>query len=130
MIEYYRGAYGANLLTRWHGSSLAKAFIPGGLSVALYFILFYFDNTKLVPAEEEEVYLHHPYAIGVLVSSVSFLIIFRANYGYQRYWEACTTVHHLMSKWMDCAIFVGVFHLHSDHYKDMKANKDKRRNLA
>mmetsp|Transcript_10603 Transcript_10603/g.18056 ORF Transcript_10603/g.18056 Transcript_10603/m.18056 type:complete len:629 (-) Transcript_10603:937-2823(-) len=115
MIEYYRGAYGANLLTRWHGSSLAKAFIPGGLSVLLYLILFYFDTTP-----EEEVYLNHPYAVGVLVSSVSFLIIFRANYGYQRYWEACTTVHHLMSKWMDCAIFIGVFHLQSEHYKDMR----------
>jgi len=114
MIEYYRGAYGANLLTRWHGSCLAKAFIPGGLSVALYFILFYLDNTS-----EDEGYLNHPYAVGVLVSSVSFLIIFRANYGYQRYWEACTCVHHLMSKWMDCAMFIGVFHLQSDHFKDM-----------
>jgi predicted membrane chloride channel (bestrophin family) len=93
---------------------LAKAFIPGGLSVALYFILFYLDNTS-----EDEGYLNHPYAVGVLVSSVSFLIIFRANYGYQRYWEACTCVHHLMSKWMDCAMFIGVFHLQSDHFKDM-----------
>ena len=116
MIEYYRGAYGANLLTRWHGSSLAKAFIPGALSVALYFILLYVDPTP----QQEVSHLSHPYAVGVLVSSVSFLIIFRANYGYQRYWEACTTVHHLMSKWMDCAIFVGVFHLQSDHYKDMR----------
>ncbi len=82
--------------------------------MALYFILFYLDNTS-----EDEGYLNHPYAVGVLVSSVSFLIIFRANYGYQRYWEACTCVHHLMSKWMDCAMFIGVFHLQSDHFKDM-----------
>jgi len=114
MIEYYRGAYGANLLTRWHGSCLAKAFIPGGISVAIYFILHYLDQTP-----EDEVYLNHPYAVGVLVSSVSFLIIFRANYGYQRYWEACSAVHQLMSKWMDTAMFIGVFHLQSDHLKDM-----------
>lgn len=118
MIEYYRGAYGANLLTRWHGSALAKAFIPGLLSVALYFILHYFDSRPYDDVDQQ--YLNHPYAIGVLVSSVSFLIIFRANYGYQRYWEACTTVHHLMSKWMDGSIFVGVFHLQSEHYNDMK----------
>ena len=115
MIEYYRGAYGANLLTRWHGSSLAKAFIPGALGVLLYFILLFFDNT---PDNEE--YLNHPYAVGVLVSSVSFLIIFRANYGYQRYWEACTTVHTLMSKWVDTAIFIAVFHLQSEHNKGMR----------
>ena len=114
MIEYYRGAYGANLLTRWHGSCLAKAFIPGGISVAIYFILHYLDQTP-----EDEVYLNHPYAVGVLVSSVSFLIIFRANYGYQRYWEACSAVHQLMSKWMDTAMFIGVFHLQSDYLKDM-----------
>ena len=79
MIEYYRGAYGANLLTRWHGSALAKAFIPGLLSVALYFILHYFDNNRPYDDVEQQQYLNHPYAIGVLVSSVSFLIIFRAN---------------------------------------------------
>lgn len=84
--------------------------------MVLYFILLYY----LVGTSEEDETLNHPYAVGVLVSSVSFLIIFRANYGYQRYWEACTKVHHLMSKWMDTAIFIGVFHYQSEHFKDMR----------
>ena len=41
MIEYSRGPYGANLLFRWHGSALAKAFIPGLLSVGFYLALHY-----------------------------------------------------------------------------------------
>jgi len=126
MIEYSRGPYGANLLFRWHGSALAKAFIPGLLSVGIYLALHYVARYEDGPTnnndndDNDDEYLNHPYAIGVLVSSVSFLIIFRANYGYQRYWEACTMVHKLMSKWMDAAIFASVFHLQSAHYKDMR----------
>ncbi|KAL7535466.1 hypothetical protein ACHAXR_006505 [Thalassiosira sp. AJA248-18] len=122
MIEYNRGPYGANLLIRWHGSALAKAFIPGLLSVAIYLALTFStsNNNNNNNNGDDDEYLNHPYAIGVLVSSVSFLIIFRANYGYQRYWEACSTVHHLMSKWIDASIFASVFHLQSDHNKDMR----------
>ena len=89
MIEYERGPAGINLLFRWHGSALAKAFLPGLLSVGVYLGLhfgYYGESAGLV-------YVDHPYAIGVLVSSVAFVIIFRANYGYQRYWEACGEVH-------------------------------------
>ena len=121
MIEYSRGPYGANLLFRWHGSALAKAFIPGLVSVAIYLALHYLAHYDDGSANgDDDEYLNHPYAIGVLVSSVSFLIIFRANYGYQRYWEACTAVHKLMSKWQDATSLASVFHLQSEHYKDMR----------
>ena len=116
MIEYFRGAYGANLLLRWNGSSLARAFIPGGLSVLVYLALHYTADPRL----PDRVYVHHPYAVGVLVGSVSFLIVFRANYGYQRYWEACTATHTFMSKWMDATHFAGLFHLQAEQYAEMK----------
>ncbi|KAL7427315.1 hypothetical protein ACHAXH_001631, partial [Discostella pseudostelligera] len=121
MIEYFRGPYGANLLFRWHGSALAKAFLPGLCSVSIYLSLHYVyhdDTHTTTPGYAN--YVSNPYAIGVLVSSVSFLIIFRANYGYQRYWEACTTVHQLMSKWMDATVFAAVFHMQSKHHVNMK----------
>ena len=114
MIEYFRGAYGANLLFRWNGSSLAKAFIPGLLSVLVYLSLHYTSRGT------GRVYVHHPYAVGVLVGSVSFLIVFRANYGYQRYWEACTAAHTFMSKWMDATHFAGLFHLQAGQYAGMR----------
>ncbi len=94
MIEYFRGPYGTNLLFRWHGSALAKAFLPGLFSVSIYLSLHYVYHNDTHTTDPGYInFVSNPYAIGVLVSSVSFLIIFRANYGYARYWEACTTVH-------------------------------------
>lgn len=130
MIEYFRGPYGTNLLLRWHGSALAKAFIPGLLSSCLYLLLRYTlhfdlrdsegdDNNDMPPSPSAE-YLNHPYAIGVLVASVSFLITFRANYGYQRYWESCGVVHQMMAKWMDATVHASVFHLQSEKYDKAK----------
>ena len=98
--------------------SFLQAFVPGLVSVAIYLSLhfvYHFDEDV-----EEHSFLSNPYAIGVLVSSVSFLITFRANYGYQRYWEACTNVHQLMSKWMDATSFAGIFHMQSAHYDGMR----------
>lgn len=120
MIEYFKGAYGVNLLLRWHGSALAKAFIPGLIAVGVYLGLSIPARRNGYEFGEGEDYLNHPYAIGVLVSSVSFLIVFRANYGYQRYWEACGNVHHCMSKWMDATIHTSVFHLQCHHYDTIK----------
>ena len=148
MIEYSRGIFGLSLLFRWNGSALIKASIPGLFSVCLYLSLYYslFDKDyfyKLfgdesativfenVTAATEEVvdqvqeailvdYLNHPYAIGVLVASITLLITFRANYGYQRYWEGCTAVHNMMSKFMDATMHAAVFHLQSDKLKGMR----------
>jgi len=89
--------------------------------VSIYLSLHYvYHNDTHTTTPGYVNYVSNPYAIGVLVSSVSFLIIFRANYGYQRYWEACTTVHQLMSKWMDATVFAAVFHLQSKHHVNMK----------
>lgn len=113
MIEYYKGAYGLNLLFRVHGSATYKALIPGVVSVGIYLAI----NKQW---RDNEPLLGHPYGIGVLVSSVSFLIIFRANFSYQRYWEACSAVHHMQSKWMDATVHTGVFHMQCSHYESIK----------
>ena len=83
MIDYFKGIYGLNLLARVHGSALYKGSLVGLLSVLVYLLID-------LPWNKDDD-LDHPYGVGVLVSSVSFLIIFRANYGYQRYWEACVS---------------------------------------
>mmetsp|Transcript_31706 Transcript_31706/g.66463 ORF Transcript_31706/g.66463 Transcript_31706/m.66463 type:complete len:128 (-) Transcript_31706:1075-1458(-) len=88
MIDYFKGVYGLNLLGRIHGSSLYKGSLMGLLSVAVYLVIALLWANHRRDGEED---LDHPYGVGVLVSSVSFLITFRANYGYQRYWEACVS---------------------------------------
>eukprot|EP00568_Trieres_chinensis_P004320 CAMPEP_0183302134 /NCGR_PEP_ID=MMETSP0160_2-20130417/8027_1 /TAXON_ID=2839 ORGANISM="Odontella Sinensis, Strain Grunow 1884" /NCGR_SAMPLE_ID=MMETSP0160_2 /ASSEMBLY_ACC=CAM_ASM_000250 /LENGTH=588 /DNA_ID=CAMNT_0025464865 /DNA_START=62 /DNA_END=1828 /DNA_ORIENTATION=- len=115
MIEYYKGLYGLGLLLRVHGSPLYKAAIPGAVAAAIYLIIVY----RWI-REEDAGAFNHPYAVGVLVTSVSFLIVFRANNAYQRYWEACGAVHHMMSKWLDAVTHTGIYHLQCSHYDHIK----------
>lgn len=113
MIEYTKGAYGLNLLWRVHGSAVYAASFPGVISAAIFLLIHY-------KWEDSDSALNHPYGIGVFVTSVTFLIVFRANNGYQRYWEACGAVHHFMSKWLDAVIHTGVYHLQCAHYESIK----------
>mmetsp|Transcript_25008 Transcript_25008/g.50893 ORF Transcript_25008/g.50893 Transcript_25008/m.50893 type:complete len:633 (-) Transcript_25008:343-2241(-) len=115
MIEYYKGLYGLGLLLRVHGSPLYKAAIPGAVAAAIYLIIVY----RWI-REEDAGAFNHPYAVGVLVTSVSFLIVFRANNAYQRYWEACGAVHHMMSKWLDAVTHTGCYHMQCKHYDSIK----------
>eukprot|EP00984_Skeletonema_dohrnii_P006131 scaffold2179_cov83-Skeletonema_dohrnii-CCMP3373.AAC.2 len=83
MIDYFKGVYGINLLFRVHGSALYKGSIAGILAIIIYLLIELQWNSSNRVSDD----LDHPYGVGVLVSSVSLLIIFRANFGYQRYWE-------------------------------------------
>mmetsp|Transcript_18926 Transcript_18926/g.31327 ORF Transcript_18926/g.31327 Transcript_18926/m.31327 type:complete len:570 (+) Transcript_18926:160-1869(+) len=115
MILYYKGAFGLNLLWRFRGSAVYRGMIPGLFSVLVLLLirLQWRDN-------DPQPDLSHPYAVGVLVGSVSFLIVFRANHGYARYWEACGALHQMMSKWMDATTHTAVYHMQCDHYKHLQ----------
>ena len=115
MIIYSKKFLGLNILLRPSGSAIYKAAVPGLVSV-LFVFLFRYVWKEHDPSDE----LDHPYGIGILVSSVSFVIIFRANYGYQRHWEACGAVHVLMSKWLDAASNTAMFHMQSKQYNKIK----------
>ena len=104
MIDYFKGIYGINLLFRIHGSALYKGSLVGILSLGVYLaiVLRWNENGRIYANEEES--LDHPYGVGVLVGSVTFLIIFRANSGYQRYWEACvSTIYLFDGQCISCA---------------------------
>lgn len=90
--------------------------------LSLHYLSRFNDNSSLTDdaASNTRVLVNHPYAVGVLVSSVSFLIIFRANYAYQRYWEACTNIHQVISKWSDATTFTAIFHMQCDYYDKMR----------
>lgn len=118
MINYYKGIWGVNLLFRVHGSAVYRAMVPGIFSVAIYlWIVFGWRENQ---TEEERQDLGHPYAIGVLVSSVTFLIVFRVSQGYGRYWEATGAIFHMMSKWLDATTHTGCYHMQQDHYDKIK----------
>lgn len=115
MIDYFKGVYGINLLARVHGSAMYKGSIAGILAILIYLLIELQWNSKRQSDD-----LDHPYGVGVLVSSVSLLIVFRANFGYQRYWEGVTNIHHSMSKYMEATMHLAVFHLQSKEHDGTK----------
>ena len=118
MIVYGKSVFSVNILARIHGSAAYRATIPAALSVVLYVVIRrYINRDPLTPVDR---LVSHPYAIGGLISSVTFVVIFRANFGYQRYWEGANSVYQMMSKWLDGVTMVGAFHYQSKHYDAIK----------
>ena len=62
----------------------------------------------------------HPYPFGALIAALTFLLAFRANFSYNRYWEAVSSIHQMHSKWLDVGMDLAAFHLQSDRYKDKR----------
>ena len=112
MIEYSKSAFGLNLLFRIHGSAVIRSFLPGILAVGFYLLIH-----RYFPHQED---LGHPYAIGVVVSGTTFLIVFRASQGYSRYWEATSAIYQMLSKWLDATVVTGVYHLQCHHFDKIK----------
>lgn len=120
MIQYHKSAFGLGLLFRINGSAIYRSFIPGVLSavvVVLLRLIVHADDTKTSVIDDS---ILHPYAVGALVASLTFLLVFRAQQGYARYWEACSAVHHCLSKWMDAVNHAGAYHLQCAHYDPIK----------
>mmetsp|Transcript_6923 Transcript_6923/g.7609 ORF Transcript_6923/g.7609 Transcript_6923/m.7609 type:complete len:695 (+) Transcript_6923:132-2216(+) len=117
MITYERSAYGWRLLFQFHGSAVYRSILPSLVSVALYFLYKEYNIEGKGVGEED---ILHPYAVGVLVASSTFLIIFKLNQSYGRYWEACGATNQFMSKWMDASTHTACYHMQCDHYTKMK----------
>ena len=93
MIQYHRSAFGLNLLIRVHGSAVFRGAIMGFMSVVLLIII---REVWSPPDERTADEINHPYAIGVLVATLTFLLVFRVQSAYGRYWEACGNVYHMV----------------------------------
>lgn len=117
MIEYHRSAFGLGLLFRLNGSAVYRSMIPGLLSAICVILVRWGDSNDDSAFAES---LQHPYAVGVLVASVTFLLVFRVQQGYARYWEAAGAVHHMLSKWLDATTHTAAFHMQCHHYDHIK----------
>lgn len=58
----------------------------------------------------------NPYPMGAMISALTFLLAFRANFSYNRYWESVTAVHQMHSKWLDVGMELAAFHLQAAIY--------------
>lgn len=98
-------------LFRIHGSALYRAFVPSLLSTGILIVL---DITSDEPtADLAERWIQHPYSIACMMVAFTFLLTFHCNFSYNRYWEACTAIHQMQSKWLDIGMELAAFHLQS-----------------
>lgn len=115
MISYVNSTFGIRILARVHGSALYNSVLPALISCAIYL---------LVVSANESTYLQglfiHPYPMQALVTAFTFLLVFRANYSYARWWEAYTNVYLMHSKWLDMATEIAAFHYQSKRYNEFK----------
>ena len=112
MIKYNSGSFGFGLLFRLHGSAVFKSFFPASLSSLIYMLLYYVTDLE----EDDAQIFDHPYPMGALIAALTFLLAFRANFSYNRYWEAVGAIHQMHSKWLDVGMDLAAFHLQSDRY--------------
>ena len=79
MIKYNKSIFGINLLFRVHGSAIYRAVLPALFGSLVFFII----RTQWTKDTESE--LLHPYAAGVLIGGITFLLVFRVTQSYGRY---------------------------------------------
>ena len=59
--------------------------------------------------DETRLWFDHPYPYSIFAFILGFVLIFRTNFGYQRYWEGRTRIQDMASKWVDALYEVIVF---------------------
>lgn len=108
MIRYRKTCCGLFLLFRIAGTAWPYGVFPGllasGISIALS--LWVDADTEI---RNREQFIDHPYAFQLFAYLLGFLMVFRTNFAYQRYWEAIGMVQAMAAKWLDGACMGIVF---------------------
>jgi len=100
MIQYYKSAFGFSLVFRLTGSAVYRATLFGVIAVVLlvFMRLWWQDDDGTVENQ-----LIHPYTTSVVLTGTIFLLVFRLQAAYNRYWEATGDIHQMMvSGFHDC----------------------------
>jgi len=107
IVEKHAIGFTLAFYTEWIGSSLPKALPMALLSLLIHLgIDFFLPEVKDYFVDQIE----HPYAIGVIVTGITFLVVFRANSAYQRYALGAEALFHVSSKAMDSCTQCKAFH--------------------
>lgn len=120
MIQYPYGAFGFQILCRLRGSAVFKSLLPALISSCVYVALYHVLDLHEEKEFGEVGIMDHPYPMGALIAAFTYLLSFRANFAYNRYWEAFTSVHSMHSKWLDVGTDLAAFHLQAARYNDNK----------
>lgn len=103
MIRYRKTYCGFSLLFRIAGTAWPYGILPGLLSCGLSIGLSFWDAADVEIRDRSE-FISHPYAFQLFAYLLGFLMVFRTNFAYQRYWEAMGMVQAMGAKWLDGAL--------------------------
>ena len=98
-MQIYRKGSPWHLIFSMKGSALPRAMIPGLVSAILSLLI-----DRCVPEEYVDKILEHPYPFQPFAYVAAFVLVFRTNVAYNRYWEMSTQVTLMGSKWGDAAV--------------------------
>jgi len=113
MLTYKKGWAGVFLLLRIAGTSWPHGIIPGLLSAGLGLGLSLvedFDNL----ISNEDAFVKNPYPYQLFAYLVGFVLVFRTNFSYLRYWEGLDAVQRMGAKWLDGACMAIAFDAKGD----------------
>lgn len=113
MITYRKGAYGIFLIFRLVGTSWPHGIGPGLFSATIGLVLGLLEDVNLL-VTDDNLFVVNPYPYQLFAYLVGFMLVFRSNFGYGRYWEALDAVQRMGSKWLDGACMAVAFDAKAD----------------
>eukprot|EP00929_Paragymnodinium_shiwhaense_P009070 TRINITY_DN11311_c0_g1_i1.p1 TRINITY_DN11311_c0_g1~~TRINITY_DN11311_c0_g1_i1.p1 ORF type:complete len:655 (-),score=154.30 TRINITY_DN11311_c0_g1_i1:45-2009(-) len=102
MLHYRKGAWGLFILFRWSGVAWPAGIVPGLLSAGIGLALGQIESVETMVLDDNS-FLKNPYPFHLYVYMVAFLLIFRTNFAYLRYWESMEALQKMTAKWHDAA---------------------------
>jgi len=123
MILYSSDYFGVLQLKTFSGSAVYRTVLPSLLSSAFFYVYKYtlgqgYTAQEIKHDVDEAIYTAHPFVITIYIMAFSLIINHRLNYCYQRYWEACSNIFMMSSKWIDSATTLAAFHYQSSVYEE------------
>ena len=104
MSTYTQELAGLHLVLRLYGSAVPRAAPFAALSAGLAALLHFYPG-----AEYFEALWRHPYPYQLFAFIVGFILVFRSNYGYSRYWQGRTSLQRMGAAWSDMCMRAMVF---------------------
>lgn len=108
MIKYTKGCGGLFILLRWTGTSWPHGIVPGLISAGISLALSNVESWDDIISDKTR-FIDNPYPYQLFAYLVGFVLVFRTNFGYQRYWEALDACQRMGAKWMDAALMTIAF---------------------
>lgn len=102
MIRYRKTWCGLFLIFRVTGTSWPHGVPPGLLATAISIVLALWEKLD-AEIRDRDGFISHPYAFQLFAYLLGFLMVFRTNFAYNRYWEAMGMVQAMGAKWLDGA---------------------------